>query len=1216
MRRRWVLFVAVVVAIAVGACSDGTGGGGGGDDAAVATDVAGTPDQAGPAEDGAAPDVGGTDSMGSDGAGGVDGAGGADATDGGGTDAADGGHAGDAGDSTGAADAGDAVGADTADGGGCVETACDGADVVCGGAVVATCGPTERCVPATGCVDLCAEAAQVQGDVGCGFWAVDLPNAAVAAGLEMALVVVDPAPIPATVTVTTSDGSMVATRVVAPHDAAIIMLPPREVDGTLGGAPGTLTAVSPAAYRVTATVPVSVTQKSNVWPGGGGSTDGSLLFPDQSLGAAYTVLGWPSTLWEPTTTYGATLTVVGTAPDTEVQVTVTARTLGGGPISPATPGDTITVTLQAGEVLNLETAQLTGSDLTGSTVVATAPVAVFSGSRATDVPAWAPTCPDGFGTPDAATWQCCPDGETFDAKTLLCSGGMAPTPPTTDARVCCADHLQEQLPPLELLGGTDFVLAHSPRVDEGGTPIDDYWKAVAVDGAVLHGASDSPLAAGESVVLPGPASITLGADGPILVGQFLQGAQASSLSPSAVSGDPAFVLVPPTTAWRRALLFAVTDDMAATVVITAPTDAAVALDGAPLAGCTDEPVGGESAHTVIRCPVARGPHRLTADQPVTAVVCSVGTFVGSCSVAGWGPVPEALDLDLDGDGVTDLQDGCPAVADADQADADGDGWGDACDPDRDGDGAPDAVEEAHGTDADDPSACPAVYTVAEGAEPVGATGTEAAPFASVRAAVDAACDGATIQVGPGTFGGGFRFHGHDLTVIGAGAEDTIISVGGAQDAVIIADGESGSASLEALTVSGSGLTDVLVGGGANPTLTDIVVEGAGRAGLWVGEGASPTVGHFVARGNQQIGVLVDGGGILLDGGEDYACTITDNGVPALAPDAVGGVALQNVTQPSVVAGCVIARNTGAVSVGGLVVTQARAPVTLTKLDVVDAVAPQYAGLAVSQSQAPVLISDVRVLRARAAAGLAGVVLVGDGPAPISATDVVVLAADAGEGDLAGVTLTGQTELRNALIAGSTGKRTSGLMIVDAAPGSQVSNITLVDTVVSEDLAGLGCFDNTPDDGVANLPSVLDSIVWDATDGFGLAPVFGCSPGSLAILAPMFDLPGDGDLSEDPLFVAGPNGHWYLDPTTPSPAVDSGSGPAAASGLDGATTSPAGALDAGIVDRGYHHPLGLIRPWFVDADHDGLEDDLDNCPGVSNVDQLDADGDGTGDACAP
>jgi hypothetical protein len=50
--------------------------------------------------------------------------------------------------------------------------------------------------------------------------------------------------------------------------------------------------------------------------------------------------------------------------------------------------------------------------------------------------------------------------------------------------------------------------------------------------------------------------------------------------------------------------------------------------------------------------------------------------------------------DGDGDGVPDVADNCPSVANPSQSDLDGDGMGDACDADDDGDGVSDAVESA------------------------------------------------------------------------------------------------------------------------------------------------------------------------------------------------------------------------------------------------------------------------------------------------------------------------------------------------------------------------------------------------------------------------------------------------------------------------------------------------------------------------------------------
>ncbi len=48
--------------------------------------------------------------------------------------------------------------------------------------------------------------------------------------------------------------------------------------------------------------------------------------------------------------------------------------------------------------------------------------------------------------------------------------------------------------------------------------------------------------------------------------------------------------------------------------------------------------------------------------------------------------------DTDADGVLDHEDNCPAVANPDQADTDGDGLGDACDADDDGDGVRDVLD--------------------------------------------------------------------------------------------------------------------------------------------------------------------------------------------------------------------------------------------------------------------------------------------------------------------------------------------------------------------------------------------------------------------------------------------------------------------------------------------------------------------------------------------
>lgn len=108
--------------------------------------------------------------------------------------------------------------------------------------------------------------------------------------------------------------------------------------------------------------------------------------------------------------------------------------------------------------------------------------------------------------------------------------------------------------------------------------------------------------------------------------------------------------------------------------------------------------------------------------------------VGACPISA--PVADA-----DGDGVTDLVDNCPTVANANQADRDADGKGDACDPLlylATGDSIPSGVDLGLSCE----NSAPPCNSFPDGAYPAKLGALLARPLVAVR---NIACSGATTQ---------------------------------------------------------------------------------------------------------------------------------------------------------------------------------------------------------------------------------------------------------------------------------------------------------------------------------------------------------------------------------------------------------------------------------------------------------------------------------------
>jgi hypothetical protein len=457
-----------------------------------------------------------------------------------------------------------------------------------------------RCDPDNGdlcvggeCVNACAHALELRSYEGCDYWAVDLDNAVVsnqgtAAAQQFSVVVSNPLELKATVTVEINEappGMPVKLKKVAEKqlsriegggDLQVINLDPREVDCATDPRKndGSGTCLSSHAYHIRSTAPIVAYQFNPLENVKVFSNDASLLIPTAGLGDRYLVMGWPQTLalTDNGLTNGGTnlrafLTIVGTEEGTHVALkfgSAVVSVLGGGDIPPSKAGVEIQFMLGPYDVMNLETDGF-GGDFTGSSILTDKPVAVFSGSEASDVP-------------------------NFSDITK---------------RMCCADHLEEQLLP-ESAFGTHFVAVKTPLrtkyVEEAGWDValvpdeKEYWRILATTEETTVRTSLPPpynvflMQRGEFITFPSDRDFTVSADNAISFAQFTASQEASGIPPlasggiDAPGGDPSFIMVPPVQQWRSKYVFLVPNKYEFDfLLLAAPTTATILLDDEPLA---------------------------------------------------------------------------------------------------------------------------------------------------------------------------------------------------------------------------------------------------------------------------------------------------------------------------------------------------------------------------------------------------------------------------------------------------------------------------------------------------------------------------------------------------------------------------------------------------------------------------------------------------------
>ncbi len=451
------------------------------------------------------------------------------------------------------------------------------------------------------CVNLCEAALANRSYLGCEFYAADLDNASIGAGRDAsaqqyAVVVSNPNHVATEVVVEINEApygsapsptELLRVRV-PPGDLEVLALPRREVDGSSSNADcmpsdrtcpgsevcvcsrmdrhrhasaacaatangmndGTHTAVTSQAYHIRSEFPIIAYQFNPLDNYGVFSNDASLLLPTSAIGNYYSVVAWPQTIansdtdpdqdFDPSRNdedLRATLTIVGTAAATSVDVTLgtrIVRMVGAGPVPELGPGGTFTLDIGPFDVINLET-QGFNADFTGTVIDASQPVSVFVGSEACDVP-------------------------RFD---------------TYATRQCCADHLEEQIWPDQSLG-TRFIIARMPRrtvalnnafvdplTDSVAEPNEPEWVRVLATAAgttTLRTTLPFPddvltIDQLQSVIYRADQDFILEADKPIAVMQALPSQEAVGIPSDYPGGDPALIFVPPVEQYRRDYVF-------------------------------------------------------------------------------------------------------------------------------------------------------------------------------------------------------------------------------------------------------------------------------------------------------------------------------------------------------------------------------------------------------------------------------------------------------------------------------------------------------------------------------------------------------------------------------------------------------------------------------------------------------------------------------------
>lgn len=475
----------------------------------------------------------------------------------------------------------------------------------------------------------CDEAAKAKTYVGCDYWPTVSPNP-VWSIFDFAVIVANGGKEDAKITVTGPSGTNQTVTIAAGSLDKVYLPWVKDLKGSdtdsCGGAPSSYDSriAKGSAFHLVSSVPVTVYQFNALeYAGKGGasgkswsscpgnsfctnplsnafgqqigcfsfSNDASLLLPSTAMTGTYRFMGYSG---NGTNAAGQfippTATITGTSDNTKVTVKLSSKgaIVGGSGVNATSASGTLSLTLNAGDVVRLAGAGGTAIDLSGSLISADKPIQVLSGVPCITIPSDKPAC----------------------------------------------DHVEETVMPAETLG-KHYVVAQPSG--PAGTPVAQVVRLYGnVDGTKLTYDPSKPagcpstIGAGEVVdcgVVAADFEVT--GDHEFGIQTFMQGGTVvdpqTGATPS--KGDPSQSASVAVEQFRMKYVFLAPDDYDVNYVnIVVPVGTKVTLDGKAI---STKALGITKSYGVHRLQLGagnNGAHTLTADKRVGIQVLGYGSF--------------------------------------------------------------------------------------------------------------------------------------------------------------------------------------------------------------------------------------------------------------------------------------------------------------------------------------------------------------------------------------------------------------------------------------------------------------------------------------------------------------------------------------------------------------------------------------------------------------